>query len=133
MKTVYLVEVGCYSSSRVIVSFTDKARADAMVADIKELYSGYARVLEVPHDREPTTIAGLHCWTVWMTRAGSSSTNEWPDEDAKDHAVFGPHAYVDQGGDLDVTVWCASEEAAVKIANEIRVKMIADGSWQPKA
>lgn len=24
-------------------------------------------------------------------------------------------------------------EAAVKIANEIRVKMIADGSWQPKA
>lgn len=127
---VYLVQVGCYSSKQVIAAFSqEKAAKD--LADGLKAYYGDARVICVglnPTGPLPPPDEGFTPFTVTMWRSGTSDVVDFADVDEREQAIFGPVAKP-AGKRIEVVCWAKDEQHAVKIANEIRTRMIAEGTW----
>ncbi len=124
---VYLVEIGCYSDRKVVGAYSRKDAAEALMAQIKHAVDG-CRIHEVDLDRSGVVLAGYQPFDVRIERDGSADVDRCISETDRGHAIFAPTAE-DWGKTLRVICWANDEEHAVKIANEVRTRMIAEGTW----
>jgi len=135
-KKVFALEAGEYSDYHVIGIYTTKANAEAVRAvvggDIVE------RILD-PGLKEINS--GLSRWSVLILRDGTIESVTRNDQIQSRNIGEGNRiciwkrteapAYRGKGipDCLDCKVWARTEKAAVKIVNEKRAQMIAEGKW----
>lgn len=134
-KAIFALEDGSYSDYHVIGIYTTRERAET----VQKLVGG--DINEWTLDPGWTEInTGLNRWRVWMLRDGTVEetfhekiTGYWINEESmawiwrRTQAL----AYKDKGipDCLQCLVWAKNEKHAVKIANEKRAQMIAEGKW----
>lgn len=133
-KTIWVIEDGEYSDYRVIGVFSSEANARAVQA----LLGGDGDVSEWPLDPAVAEInAGMSRWEVLMLRDGTTERVDRDTEVAR-YDLTGSHSlwrrsqlsWANGKPDcLKATVWASDATHAVKIANEIRARMIAEGEW----
>lgn len=142
-KTIWVVEQGSYSDYHVVGVFTNRENAEIITNKINgaEYVSDRATLAEWPLDPAVKELnSGLKLFNVLMRQNGdveqveerefsSYSMNEgsrlWQREDAPAY-----RGNPNKPNVLDATVYAKSKKHAVKIANEIRARMIADGEWK---
>jgi hypothetical protein len=143
-KTVFALEDGEYSDYHVIGIYTTKERAESVQKAVGgtiaewELDPGWSEINK-----------GLNVYLVWMLRDGTTERVDLQDVSSYSkerhrsgsHSLEG-HSYLWQRTQasaykrkgipdcLNCTVWARNEKHAVKIANEKRVQMIANGEWK---
>jgi hypothetical protein len=141
-KSVWAVEEGEYSDYHVVGIFSSESHALKMMRAINgsdPLY-GRASVAEWPLNPGIAEInAGMHMYHALMLKDGSIESIRrceymssydlggrvwlWLRESAPAYKGTGkPNV-------LNATVWAKSEEHAIKVVNEHRTKMIANGEW----
>jgi hypothetical protein len=136
-KSVWVIEQGAYSDYRVVGVFTTKESADKMAALINEGESyDLAEVDEWPLDPGAEDLnQGRRTFSVQMLKDGTVEKAEpcgpsplnlagWVTQYTRSH--WNPHSGV------NAVVWAADEKHAVKIVNEHRVRIIAQGEWKDK-
>lgn len=136
MKTVWAITDGCYSDYHVVGIFSSRANA--------EIIQRYMRgeVEEWPLDPAVKEInAGLCQWTILMRRDGtvervdrSEISSYGLDEDGltiwlRTKAPIWKGREHETCDVLNGRVWAKTATHAVKVANEIRTQMIAEGKW----
>lgn len=141
MTTVYLVADGSYSDYRVLGVYSTPEKAERA----RDLYQADNDVEPFDLDAMPDAPPGLVGWTVQMDRDGNTRSVDrsaapdapyaldwsigWvpaPDGlprpwESKNAPVTGPC--------VAFPVWASDAPHAVKIANERRTRLIADGLW----
>lgn len=116
---IYIVTSGSYSDYHICGVYSDIAKAQEAV----ELYGDESRVEEFEVDVFPEHPPGLLAYVVYMDEQGKSDVrrthvaghSEWCGGAGRGQMVF--------------SVWAKDEQHAVKIANEKRVVLIANGEW----
>jgi hypothetical protein len=124
MATAYLVTTGEYSDYRVEAVFTTREGAERLAAKYPK---DHASVEERTLDEYPEYPEGLLRYRVQFDMDGNSwARHVDPDAGFNDECNPG-------GDDKSMATWCwaNSEEHAIKIANERRAKVIANGFWAP--
>ena len=141
MSKVYLVTSGSYSDYSVVGVFSSRENAVEFMSRVGEGdYNNWNDVDEMDLDATlPQIRAGLTPWFVEMHRDGKTDRIE-----RKELSDYGSTsegagiwrrsqapAFRGQGLDdlLHANVFASSAEHAVKIANEYRTQMIANGEW----
>jgi hypothetical protein len=139
VKKIWVIEEGSYSNYRVVGVFSSRKNAEVVA---KALKSGYDNPTIACWALDPIIeelSKGLRQHLVLMLRDGtverigateltsyeiSGSASIWRRSSAP--------AYKGKGVPdcLQATVWAKDEKHAVKIANEIRGRMIANGEWK---
>ena len=144
MQEIYMVTAGEYSAYSVIGVFTTQEKAQAFMTGKPISHEpplfGYNEIEAIPVDMEiPPEIFGKLRYSVYMKKNGESVvyTDDEPNEilkpfestletnNDKHSSFFAPNEQY-------VYVSCStiSKDAAVKIANEIRVQKIAMGEFR---
>lgn len=129
----FLVVVGIYSSAHTVASFTSGEAAfacadsirngvDAVCVEVVPLNpagrSAGCRRFLVTIGRDGA-VADVETWT------GSCGGNACPE--LFDHTVWPPGQ---SDSAIDAHVWGKDEQHAVKVANEMRTRLIASGEWK---
>jgi hypothetical protein len=140
MKTIYAVSSGSYSDYRIDALFSSKKLAEDFMATVKD--NDYNNIEE--YQLAPPTAdlirRGYSVWRVHMLKDGTTEHVERTDNEkyyiigAGGHAIWErtkAPAYKGKGipDILTSTVWAKTEKQAIKIVNEKRVQMIADGKF----
>lgn len=131
MAKVYLVTDGDYSDYHVVAAFTTEALAEAFVA-----WYGSGLVEEYELDEVPQLMRdGTHQYHVRMWRDGDCEVERASSFDLEPTTYsfrcaprFGRISRHYEHN-LSVYVITKSKEQAVKIANETRTQLIANGQW----
>ena len=135
MKYVYMVVTGQYSDYGVEAVFSTRARANDYVA-IDDTGGLRIERVEMDPDNAKHVRAGRMLWRVLMRRDGFA-VRVWT-QGRCDRATTGDPKITKEFWDgaqeiklsaIYCTVWATDEIHAVKIVNEIRTRMIADGKW----
>lgn len=139
-KTCWVIEQGEYSDYRVVGVFTSKANAERVAATLAGEFDK-PTVSEWPLDPMVDELnAGLSRYFVLMLRDGTVERCEKRElswyEPADSHHIWERTkvpAYKGKGVPdcLFAYLWAADEAHAIKIANEIRTRMVACGEWRP--
>jgi hypothetical protein len=119
---IYVVTQGEYSDYHIITATTDKSVAEAVAKKFNS--DSYCKpIIETYNDAETML---KPCWYVWFEPSGSVS-QVWNESD--NYYAYGdigtcdtPRLCYDK---MRVTVSADTEEAAIKIAAEIRAKYLA--------
>lgn len=131
-QTVWMVSTGSYSDYSVVAVCSTRERAEAM----REFCNGNEPVEYVLDEEFRFFGSGRLLWQVWMHRDGESpdayrcdSTTGADDGNwRKDKA-----RWVSPGSEPESLhgfyVWAKDEQHAIKIANERRAQLIAEGLW----
>ena len=133
--TIWVVEHGEYSDYRVVGLFSTPENAQR----VADLVGGTVAAWPVD-PRHDELNQGFTPWTVMMARDGVSKVTPHEHISASDIEItreFGPHIWPcgPYGGILAGrlcmvgTIWAKDGQGAVKRANEIRTKAIAEGRW----
>lgn len=139
MKKVYAVSSGSYSDYRVDAIFSSRKLAEDFIATIKD--NNYNDIEE--YEIDPPTVdlicRGYSVWRVHMLKDGTTERVERMGNDKYDvmnigHAIWErtkAPAYQGKGipDILTSTVWAKTKRQAIKIVNEKRTQMIAEGKW----
>ena len=132
-RTVFALQDGDYSDYHVIGIYTTRSKAKV----VQSKFGG--TIDEWPIDPGYHAInAGLTTWLVLMLRDGTTEHIERWDVSGYDlagscklwrrsKALF--YKGTNTPDCLDATVWAKDEKHAIKIVNENRTQMIADGKW----
>lgn len=137
-KTIWVIEQGSYSDYRVVGVFTSKKNAEAVKAKM-ETYGSWddPTIAEWELDQAVSQInKGYKIFNVYMLINGDVET-------ISEQSYFQSHssfviwkrtealAYKGKGVPdcLSATVWARNVKHAVKIVNEKRAQMIANGEW----
>lgn len=132
-KSIWALEDGDYSDYHVIGVFSSKKNAER----IRKVVGGHISEWLLDPAIEALN-QGLTMWRVVMLRNGNTESVKGTDVASYDLAGRSwlwsrstAPAYVHQNlpDVLVATVWAKDTEHAVKITNEIRTKMIAEGQW----
>lgn len=138
MQKVYLVSVGHYSDKRVIAVFDSMDLAKEFMAAIPdENYNKYneVEVFELNPKTANMVSQGYGLWNVYMLRNGDTekvnqiSTEPENLEDVGHYIWKRSKAFKGASDVLISTVWAKDAEHAIKIVNEHRFFMIANGEW----
>ena len=134
MKSIWVVENGEYSDYHVVGVFSTKENAERVNA----LTGGRGRVSEWALDPAIAELnKGYHFYSVAMSKDGTVRNVEREDEVAtyhiQDARVMQP--WVDmhdhsKGTYIIDHAWARDDAHAVKIVNERRAQMIANGEWR---
>ena len=119
MKTVWVIEEGEYSDYHIVGIFETEDSAREVQQFIK---SGYVSEWSLNPATDQLR-AGLERHHVQMYRDGRVFYAR------KDFNIEDRDAWIAPDGRLIDTVWAASYQHAIKIVNEKRTKMIAEGLW----
>ena len=135
MATVYLVSSGCYSDYRVRAVFNDREMAEEFV----ERFSGIDDYDDKMYVEEwklnpdiPQIRAGLVAFQVKMARDGTTIEARPLEDIERSDYIGAPSACNrDYGrGFMICRHYAKDTKHAVKIANEKRVQLIANGEWE---
>lgn len=141
MKIVFAVNSGSYSDYSIRAIFSSRELAEEYMTVVKN--SDYNDIEE--YELDPTTSdmirRGYSVWNVLMLIDGTTervtrSDNDYYEvENTPRHWIWErtkAPAYKGKGipDALDARVWAKTERAAVKIVNEKRAQMIANGEWK---
>jgi len=129
MTTVWVVTIGEYSDYRVVSVCSSEENAEAFISS--KLGDGYFDVkLDIYADKAKQ---GLQVFLVDMRRDGRvmGSVAEMGLHFEDDRKVdFSGYDYVKNRGEgYRFYMWAKSKTHAIKIANERRTRMIAEGTW----
>lgn len=140
MKTIYAVNSGCYSDYRIDALFSSKKLAEEYMASVPD--NSYNEIEDSQLD--PPTVdllkRGYSVWNVHMLKNGDTervertNNDKWNITDVPTHNIWErTKARAYQGKDIEdiltSMVWAKTEKSAVKIVNEKRTQMIANGEW----
>ncbi len=142
MASIWIVEQGCYSAYHVVGVFSTKANAHCVADRLNEApddYTDRATIRELVLDPAVDQIRqGFQMFLIHVRRDGTVEKSlPW---DILSSAVAGKvelwartKAPAFQGTSIDdvlvVLVWARDVAHAIKIANEQRTRMIANGVW----
>ena len=145
-KTIYAVSRGEYSDYRIVALFSTEAKAQEYIAALKSKDQDFNEYNEIEqYELDPDTADRVQRgYTVWIVimlkdgtveRAEEGGTDSYYAENAPKFRIWErtkAPAYQGRGipDALDCNVWAKSQEQAVKIANEKRAQMIANGEWK---
>lgn len=137
-ETIYAISTGSYSDYTVHALFSTKEKAQEYIDTIKAGYDGWNSIEEYVLDPQHAVMVkkGYAPWDVFMYRNGDveqvkrhdiermwmEPTVSYIEESRIPSRRGKPHA-------LRVRTLAKSEQHAVKIANEIRTRMIANNEW----
>ena len=139
MKKIYAVNSGSYSDYRVVALFSTPELAREFMAAVPD--SDYNEIEEFELDPNTADLIrrGYSIWKVHMLRDGgiecvTRNNPEIYEVTNVGHRIWNrtqAPAYVGKGipDILTSMVWAKSETQAVKIVNEHRAQMIANGEW----
>lgn len=146
-KTIYAVSSGNYSDYRVNALFSTKKAAKEFIELVgkKDNWCDFNDIEE--YELDPPAVdnlnSGLSVWLVEMRRDGTVERSHATDNDAYDieYASNPPDIWrktkapafkgkPDVHDTLMVRAWAKDSDHAVKIANEKRIQMIAEGKWK---
>ncbi len=139
MKSVWVIEEGSYSDYSVVGVFSSKENAELV---LESLDSCDAAISEWELDPSVDNLrVGLSLFRVLMLRDGTTELCEKKNLTGYDvgqknipHIWERTKAFHYKGKNipdvLDTTVWAKDEKHAIKIANEQRTRMIAEGKWE---
>lgn len=129
-KTIYAVTSGSYSSYRVVALFSTREKAEDYKATVlKDEYDSGIEEYQLDPDTTDLLRRGYSVWRVTMLRDGSTERVDRSDNGSYD-VQDAPSFRIWDRTVLAASVWAKSEKAAVKIANEKRAQMIANGEWK---
>lgn len=140
MKKVFAVNSGCYSDYGIDAIFSTRKLAKEFMAAVPN--SDYNDIAEYEIDPPDASMIrrGYGIWNVLMLRNGDTERVDKREISPYSVGCIGCHVWertkvpAYKGTDikdvLDSTVWAKTAVAAVKITNEKRVRMIAEGSWK---
>lgn len=121
--TMYLVSDGCYSSYRILGVYSTKENAQKA----HQLFRADNDIEEYVLDEMPEHPPGVLHYRVDIDRDGDvkdvrkESVEEFPDYTWAPYGQFRDFVHIH--------VWAEDEKHAVKIANEMRVRLIVLGEW----
>ena len=140
MKKIFAVSSGSYSDYRVNAVFSTEELAQEYMDVVKQ--SDYNDIEEYEVDPPAVNLlrSGYSVWRVLMLHDGvvesvARTENEYYDvEGTPRHWIWErtqAPAFKNKGipDALDSRVWAKTEKQAVKIVNEKRTEMIANGRW----
>ena len=139
-KKVYAVNSGEYSDYRVNAIFSTKEKAEAFMRAVP--HNDYNHIEE--DEIDPPTVdlirRGYSLWRVLMLRNGdveeahTRTVELYSVDDVGAHIWRRSKAPAHKGTNtpdvLESTVWAKTEQQAIKITNERRAQMIANGEWK---
>lgn len=138
MKTVYAVNSGCYSDFGVDAIFSTRKKAEEYMLAFPDDFNDIIEyTLDPPDAAMPKS--GFMFWSVWMLRNGDvekvetvvPSTYSLRDEPYVWRRPTAPDYRGKNAQDvLMLKTWAKTSTAAIKIANEKRVELIATGGWE---
>lgn len=122
MTEVYVVTSGEYSSYQIEAVFDNMETAE-MIARL--FYDGRVETYELNPSMpgEDKIRNGLFPFRVWMSKDGSGDAFRMDADDFESQI----HIYL---GRLNIHVWAKDREHALKIANEKRGMILANGKWK---
>ena len=142
MTKVYIVSDGKYSDYEVLGVYSTRDNAQ----DAKKLFGAENDIADYALDDMPRRSPGKYLYEVIMNRVGDSTTNttcpegyegkllvEFSDRKWEFNREF-PPIVRDDGSftktpDVVFTIWASDDTHAIKIANEMRVQLLASGKW----
>jgi hypothetical protein len=139
MKNIYAVSAGSYSDYRVVALFSTPELAAKFMAAVPD--SDYNEVEEYGLDQNTADLIsrGYSVWSVHMLKDGTTERANRLEAGIYNVTSMGhmiwrrtqAAAYKGKGVQdcLTSTVWAKTEKQAVKIVNEHRAQMIANGQW----
>ncbi|SDZ81979.1 hypothetical protein SAMN05192529_102126 [Arachidicoccus rhizosphaerae] len=137
---IYIVTDGCYSDYSIRGVFTTKENAEKFI----RAYSfDEPSIEEYESDNLNEEIQnGNTCFVVFIDKDGNNAKAEKSNTDYGDYRDYVGKAYIDEkkffGNDyshnarIRNTVWAKDEKHAIKIANERRIRVLAEGRWNEK-
>jgi len=139
MAKVYAVTSGAYSDYRINAIFSSKQRAQEFMDAIPN--NGYNGIEEYEIDPDTADLIRrwYHIWEVLMLRNGDVE-RAWKLDicpytvTSIGHRIWQRSQSLLFAGKnvpdcLDSTVWAKTEKQAIKIVNEQRTQLIANGKW----
>lgn len=141
MKQVFAVNSGSYSDYRINAIFSSRELANEYMDAVKQHDYNEIEVYEVDPPTVDLLKRGYSVWRVLMLHDGTTeridrTENGYYDvEYAPSHRIWRrteAPAYFGKGipDALQSSVWAKTEKQAVKIVNEKRTQMIANGEWK---
>lgn len=123
MGKVYVVSSGMYSDYSIDEIFTTRRKAEEYMLFIPD--RDYNEIEEIETDPPAVDLLkrGYSLWFVTMWGNGHVDNID------KTLTRYRPH-YEQEQDKLLATVWAKSEKHAIKIVNEKRIQMIANGEWK---
>ncbi len=147
-RTIYVVTSGCYSDYNIDAVFDDKELAELYIkqfggiCDDTDEYGSGPRIEEYEVNASAWLVReGYYSWTVRMREDGSTVAVEKHTDTKPDESVWffrryfvqpkGKRGYFEEYGSpvMLTDVLAKDEQHAVKIANERRVRAIAENRW----
>lgn len=119
-ETAYLISDGSYSDYRITGVYLD----EDLAKEAQEYYNANNYIEEYKVDEAvPEHPAGKFCWFVLMKRDGEVLSAHQRGHSPERESC------IDYNGNGQFEMWAADKEHAIKIANERRAMMIANGEW----
>ena len=124
--TIYVVTTGCYSGYAIVGVFDDAVLAETAAVGVN------GRVEEFPLNPLADRLRnGLLPWVVSLARDGTALRIYQPDHLVEERPPFLYDVFHADPPTkaMQSTVWARDEAHAIKIVNEQRAQMIAEGLW----
>ena len=141
MKKIYAVARGSYSDYSVVALFTTEEKAKAFMTAVPDGDYNELETYELDPDVSDRIARGYRLWHVLMRRDGTVEKAKALDTEAyalgkteKPWIWRRSQAPAFRGTNtpdcLDSVVWAKDSGHAVKVVNEQRAMMIANGEWE---
>lgn len=132
MTTIYLVSKGSYSDYHVCGVYSTREKAD----HAQKLFGDEAGIEVYDLDDVPDAPPGLFRYSVTMSKSGDRArvclvcvSGDVDPASVEFIPKFHSWSEPCEAHAADFRVWARDDEHAVKIANEKRTQMIAEGRW----
>lgn len=133
MRKVYAVTSGSYSDYRINAIFSSRGRADAFMLAFPSRDYNDVEEYELDPPEADFVARGYSLWSVLMLRNGAVEQAErLPNIPGvlAPRILKRPQSAAYQGQCiLQSSVWAKTRAHAILIANETRIRMIANGEW----
>lgn len=140
-KKIFAVNSGVYSDYRVVALFSTQEKAQAFMNAAPNQEYNDIEVYELDPPAADLLRRGYSVWYILMRHDGTTERVERTENDHYDvveapryfvweRTKFAVFAWANTPDVLVSKVWAKTEMQAVKIVNERRVQMIANGEWK---
>jgi len=134
MKTIFVIEQGCYSDYHVVGVYSTRENAEKVLARISKKWDEPV-IAEWALDPGIVELnAGLRQYAVAMRKDGTvEACSRSSDDFVPESHTCEPRLAMPYGAHelrLYHTVWAKDDKHAVKIVNELRMQLLATDQWR---